>query len=420
MNEQPGRQTEVHPIAGVTAERMVELAGPLGWGDACRLLKLDEAVAAVRPFDFFARLDEAELTEVGKLAYECRWSPGVELFREGEEARKFCLLVEGQVALEMEIRLGPHSPPRRAVVEFMKPGDALGWSSLVAPFIYTKTAVAIQRTRALCLDSQALRNLMQRRPRVGMLVMDKTAALIASRLEHQSNMLLYFLSIISHELRAPLAAVENYLQVILSGYTGSLTQEQQTMLERSVLRLEETSGLIMGILDLARMYPEQIRQAFEPIDLHEVITEAVEDMQLGLKQKGLQLTLDVPRQLPQIVAAHGRLRQVLTNLLSNSIKFSPAGSQVRFVIRAQGDRLRMEVIDQGTGIPRDELDRIFEAFYRTHGAAETAGLGLGLSIVKRIVDAHRGRIWAESPYPPEGRGGSRFVVELPTNPLEAA
>jgi signal transduction histidine kinase len=204
--------------------------------------------------------------------------------------------------------------------------------------------------------------------------------------------------------------------VILSGYTGPLTQEQQAMLERSVLRLEEASGLITGVLDLARMQPEQIRQAFEPVDLHEVITEAVEDVQLGLKQKELELTLDVPPQLPRIIAAHGRLRQVLTNLLSNSIKFSPERSQVRLMVQTQGDRLQIEVIDQGMGIPRDELDRVFEAFYRTRGAAETAGLGLGLSIVKRIVDAHCGRIWAESPYPLEGRGGSRFVVELPTNP----
>ncbi len=418
MNEQPRKQAEIHPIAGVTAERMAELAGPLGWGDACRLLKLEEAVAAVRGFDFFVELDDAELTDISKLAYECRWSAGAELFHEGEEARNFCLLLEGQIALEMEVRLGPHSPPRRATVEFLQSGSALGWSSVVAPFIYTRAAVAVQPARALCLDSQALRNLMQRRPRVGMIVMDKITRLIASRLEHQSGMLLYFLSIISHELRAPLAAVENYLQVILSGYTGPLTPEQQTMLERSALRLEETSGLITGVLDLARMHPEQIRQAFEPVDLQEVITEAAEDVQLGLKQKGLKLTLDIPRRMPEIVAAHGRLRQVLSNLLSNSIKFSPAGSEVRLVVRTQGDKSRLEVIDQGAGIPRDELDRIFEAFYRARGAADTAGLGLGLSIVKRIVDAHRGRIWAESPYPPEGKGGSRFVVELPMNPCD--
>lgn len=415
MNEETRKQAQIHPIAGVTAERMAELAGPLGWGDACYLLSLDEAIAALHSLDFFAGLNDDELAKMGALAYECRWSAGTVIFHEGEEARNFCVLLEGQVALEKDVRLGPHSPPRHATVEFLHPGSAMGWSSLVSPFRYTKGAVAIRPTRALCLDGQAMRDLMQRRPRVGMVVMSCIARLIASRLEHQTAMLLYFLSIVSHELRAPLAAVENYLQVMLGGYAGPITQDQEMMLERSVLRLGAMTELITGVLDLARMRPEQVQQAFEPIDLEEVITEAVEDVQLRLKQKRMELTLDVPERLPRMVAAHGRLRQVLSNLLSNSIKFSPEGSRVQLVVRVQGDKLRIEVIDQGVGIPRDEIDRIFEAFYRTRGAAEIAGLGLGLSIVKRIVDAHEGRIWAESPYPPKSKGGSRFVVELPMN-----
>jgi signal transduction histidine kinase len=402
-------------MAGLTEQRMIELAGPLRGGDACRLLSLDEAVAALRNFDLFAGLSDDELAEIGALTYECHWSAGAVIFHEGEEAYNLCLLLAGQVALDKEVRLGPHSPPRHATVEFIQAGNAMAWSSLVPPFQYTRGAVTTHPTRALCLDGQALRDLMLRCPHVGMVVMSKIASLIKSRLKHQTNMLLYFLSIVSHELRAPLAAVENYLQVMLNGYAGPITQDQEMMLERSVLRLGEMSELITGVLDLARMQPEQIRQAFEPVDLQEVITEAVEDVQIRLKQKGLALILDVPQRLPRIVAAHSRLRQVLSNLLSNAVKFSPEGSKVQLVVRGQGDTLRMEVIDQGLGIPRDELDHIFTAFYRTRGAADTAGLGLGLSIVKRIVGAHEGRIWAESPYPPEGKGGSRFVVELPTN-----
>jgi len=418
MNERLRERHEVHPLAGMTPEHMAELAGPLGWGDYCRMLTLDEAIVALRSFDLLAGFSDAELAEVGKLTYECNWSAGTVIFHETEAARNFCLLVVGQIALERDVRLGPHSPPRQATIEFLGPGSALAWSSLIPPFQYSKTAVAIQPTRALCIDGQAFRDWMLRNPHLGVDVMNKIAALIASRLEHQTNMLLYFLSVVSHELRAPLAAVENYLQVMLSGYTGPLSQEQQTMLERSVLRLGETSELITGVLDLARMQPEQIQQAFEPVDLHEVIAEAVEDVQLRLKQKRMELWPKVPERLPRIVAGHGRLRQVLSNLFSNAIKFSPEGSVVQFVVRVQQDKVQMEVIDQGIGIPRDELDHIFEAFYRAPGAAETAGLGLGLSIAKRVVDAHRGRIWAESPYPPGGSGGSRFVVELPLNPWD--
>jgi len=417
MDEQPKTDAEEHPIAGVTAERMAELAGPLGWGDSCRLLSIDEALAALRSHEFFAALTDAELEQVARLAYECHWSAGTVIFREREEARNFCLVLEGQVALEKEVRLGPHSPARQATVEYLKPGDMMGWSSLVHPYLYTQSAVIIRPTRALCLDGQALRALMQRFPHVGLVVMNRVAQVIRSRLEHQGSMLLYFLSIISHELRAPLAAVENYLQVMLSEYAGPLNSEQRTMLERSVVRLTETSELISGVLDLARMHPEQIQQGFEPVDLQEIITEAVEDVQLRMKQRGIQLEQDVPESLPGLVAAHGRLRQVVSNLLSNAVKFSPEGSRVRLVVRPQGEKVRIEVIDEGVGIPHDELDNIFLAFYRVRDTAATAGLGLGLSIVKRIVDAHRGRIWAESPYPPQGKGGSRFVVELPVNPL---
>lgn len=409
MDEQPKTQGEVHPIAGVTAQRMAELAGPLGWGDSCRLLRLDEAIAALRSHDFFAALTDAEVEEVAKLAYECRWSAGMVIFREKEEARNFCLLLEGQVALEKEVRLGPHSPARQATVEYLHPGDMMGWSSLVHPYLYTQSAVIIRPTRALCLDGQALRSLMQRFPHVGLVVMDKVAQVIRSRLEHQGSMLLYFLSIISHELRAPLAAVENYLQVMLSGYAGPLNDDQRTMLERSVLRLTETSELITGVLDLARMHPEQIQQGFEPVDLPEVLTEAVEDVQLRMKQRGIRLEQDVPESLPTLVAAHGRLRQVVSNLLSNAVKFSPERSRVQLVVRPQADKVRIEVIDEGVGIPQDELDNIFLAFYRIRDTAATAGLGLGLSIVKRIVDAHHGQVSVTS----ELNKGSTFTVCLP-------
>lgn len=415
MSQRQPASESIHPVAGVG---MALAEGPLGWGDSCRLLGIEEAVLLLRGFDLFAGLDDNEIGQVARLAHECTWRRGSVLFQEREEARNFCLLMEGQVALEKEVRLGPNSPARQATVEYVQPGGALAWSSLVAPYQYTKTAVAAQDVRALCFDGQSMRDLMRRSPRLGQLIMGRVAQVIKSRLSRQSDMLLYFLSIVSHELRAPLAAVQNYLQVMLSGYAGPLTSDQETMLERSVLRLDEMSALISGVLDLARMHPEQLQQAMEPVDLSEVVVEAVEDVQIRLKQKEQSLVLDAPDEFPELVAAHGRLRQVLSNLLSNAIKFSPQGSTVSLSVRSQAQGVRFEVIDQGPGIPRDEMPHVFEAFYRVQGSAEIAGLGLGLSIVKRIVDAHNGRIWVESPYPPGSRDGSRFVVELPWDPCQ--
>lgn len=413
MTDHVGKDNDIHPFAGVSAQRMAELGGPLGWGDSCRLLTVDEALPMLRNIDLFAGLSDRELRAVAELSHECTWREGAVLFKEAEVATNFCVLIEGQVALEKEVRLGPHSPSRQATVEFLAPGSALAWSSLVPPYQYTRGAVALQATKALCMDGQALRDLMQRETHLGLMVMNKVAALIKSRLVQQTEMLLYFLSIVSHELRAPLAAVENYLNVMLSGYAGPLSEDQELMLERSVLRLGEMDDLIVGVLDLARMQPEQIRQAFEPVHLGEVVYEAIEDVQLRIKQKDLRLVCQVPDQLPQVVGAHGRLRQMLSNLLSNAIKFSPDTATVQLLIEPHGDVLRIAVIDQGIGIPRDEQARIFDAFYRVSGTAETAGLGLGLSIVKRIVDAHDGRIWVESPYPSTAKSGSRFVVDLP-------
>lgn len=412
-DDRPTAEVEIHPVAGVTAQRLAELDGPLGWGDSCRRIAVEEAVSSLRQCELFAGLSDEDLVEIAKLTYECRWAKDSVLFHEREPARNFCVLTQGLVALEKEIRLGPHSAPRQARVEFMQPRDALAWSSLVAPYQYTKTAIAVQPTTALCMDGQSLRDLMARRPSMGVVLFSRVATIIKSRLETQSSLLLYFLSIISHELRAPLAAVENYLQVMLNGYAGPLTPDQQTMLERSVIRLSEMANLIAGVLDLARMHPEQIRQAFEEVDLQEVATQAIEDIELRMRQKRINLVVDACDPWPTLLAAHGRLRQVISNLLSNAVKFAPEGSTVWLVVRTKDSWVQLEVIDQGPGVPREELQHIFEAFYRVSGTAETAGLGLGLSIVKRIVDAHNGRIWAESPYPAGGRGGARFVVELP-------
>jgi signal transduction histidine kinase len=163
------------------------------------------------------------------------------------------------------------------------------------------------------------------------------------------------------------------------------------------------------------MRPEQIQSDFQPVVPNEVLVESLEDVQLQAKDKKIDLEVDVPVELPEIVCAPSRLRQVFTNLLGNAIKFTPERSRVTLRVTDGGDHLRAEVTDSGLGIPADDLPHIFEDFYRS-SSAEAPGLGLGLAIVKRIVDAHNGRIWIESPYPPGGQGGTRFVLILPKDP----
>ncbi len=373
-------------------------------------------VEELRSFALFEKLSDAELTRIVPLSRREARERGTFVCREGDKAVTLCLVVRGKVALEKMIRLSPRSRPRPATLEILQAGDGFGWSTLVEPHFYTKSAISLGQVELLCIDGEGLQQLVSEDHHIGYQLMASLTKVVASRLKDATDTLSYFVSIISHELRAPIAAVDNYHQVMLGGYTGPLSQRQQVMMERCCVRLQELSDMLNSILDLARMRPEQIESDFTELSPQEVFVLSMEDVLLQAKEKAIGLQVDVPEDLPRIVGAPNRLRQVFTNMLSNAIKFTPAGGQVVFRAEDQPDHLRVEVIDTGSGIASEHMPHIFEAFYRPPDTEEK-GLGLGLSIVKRIVDAHRGKIIPESPYPPDGEGGTRMLLLLPKDPL---
>jgi signal transduction histidine kinase len=368
----------------------------------------------LRRFEIFAGFSDEEIVEIARLCHEESFAEGDVLFDEGESAEKLFLFLAGKVSLETKVQLGRSGSARRATVSVVGPSQVAGWSSLIAPHQYTSTGVCVEPGRALVLKGEEVRQFIYRHPASGLLFMDVIASTISSRLRDSTTTLTYFLSVISHELKSPLAAVENYLQVMLGGFTGELTAKQRRMLERCVLRVIDLRGLISDILDLARMRPEQIQADFEWIDPSEPGTQAIEDVRLAASQRGIELQVDAPAEFRQIVAARRRLRQLFTNLLSNAIKFSPEGGTVILRARDEAENLVVEVLDQGPGIPAEELPLIFEDFFRGRNAGEVSGSGLGLSIAKKIVEAHHGAIWAESPYA-EAKSGAKFTATIPRN-----
>jgi len=373
-------------------------------------------IQLLRPLSLFGRLSDAELARIAPLCQLEVRERGRLICQEGTDADALYVLLKGKVALEKMIQLSPRSRPRPATLEVLQKGGIFGWSALVEPHIYTKSALGLCPVELLRVDGQGLRRLLEEDHRIGHEMMSNLTAVVASRLQDAMDTLSYFVSIISHELRAPIAAVDNYLQVILGGYTGPLNPQQQTMMERCCVRLQELSDMLSSILDLARMRPEQIEADFTKTAPHEVFLLSLEDVQLSAKEKEIDLQTLLPEDLPEIVGAPNRLRQVFTNLLTNAIKFTPVGGWVCLRAEDQPDHLRVEVVDNGPGIAAEYMPHIFDAFYRPPDTEEK-GLGLGLSIVKRIVDAHRGKIIPESPYPPEGTKGTRMVVLLPKDPL---
>lgn len=373
----------------------------------------------LRRFDLFKKLGDEELAELGKLCRKRHWDPGAKLFDEGDPADRLYLVLEGKISLEKRVELGRSGSSRKATVSIRGPGNTVGWSSLVEPWTYTLSAVCIEPSTLLAIEGADLRGFETNHPEVEVKLMNAVAMLVRGRMEDTTHTLTYFLSIIAHELKSPLAAVENYLEVMLGGFAGEFNDRQQRMLERSELRVRELRNLIGGILDLARMRPEDIQADFMWCEPAEVITEAVEDVRLAAQEKGIELKVEIQTQPDQIVGACRRLRQVFSNLLSNAIKFSPEGGVVTLRIREEPDQLVVEVLDEGIGIPADAQEHIFQDFFRAQNVGDVGGTGLGLSIVKKIVDAHQGRIWFESPYA-AGKPGTKFTVVIPSNLATAA
>lgn len=231
-----------------------------------------------------------------------------------------------------------------------------------------------------------------------------------SNLEEDKKKFLRFVSMAAHDLKAPLAAIQSFLRVMLDGYVGELNEKQRHMIERSSLRITELLKLISDLLDIPRIEMGQLVQEMQDVSIDTIINNFVEEGSSLAKQKGLTLSVDIAPNSPTIKGSPSRLQQVIVNLVNNAIAYTKEGS-VAIRARKTDAELLIEVMDTGCGIPAEELNRVFEDFFRGSNT-EARGTGLGLSISKRIIEAHGGRIWLESPNPESGKG-SKFSFTLP-------
>jgi signal transduction histidine kinase len=157
------------------------------------------------------------------------------------------------------------------------------------------------------------------------------------------------------------------------------------------------------------------------MSLGDAVKDSVELLRPLAAKRGIQLELGLPSQPVEVLGSRTRLKQVMSNLIGNAVKFTPPGGEVHVYLKLEDVHARVEVADTGIGISAKDLPRIFDEFYRGEAAEapgdqdiETKGVGLGLSICRKIIEAHGGRIWAESPCPDTGKG-SLFVFTLPQN-----
>jgi signal transduction histidine kinase len=368
----------------------------------------------------------------------------------GASYRIFSITMEGRSV--GRVVLGPYLPaetrePPRSLLRLAPQVDASqAWSALdQMPRLTGEQASALTQHLRSVLEVMVFaghRALVTSQVHVGSIreayreLKAKNAELARSyeRLQELDRLKSNFLATVSHELKTPLTSIIGYSEMLSEGIGGALTGEQQEFVRVIRERGEQLLSLITSLLDLAKL--EQgtaIPIAPGSVSLAALATEVAATFLPNARRKGVQLKVLGDPNAPDARGDRERLRQVLTNLVDNALKFTPAGGEVSVHVRpvppldggtAGGDEpglailgpaaqdVELRVSDTGVGIPPSEQDRVFDAFYQVDSGTTRAygGAGLGLAIVKRIVESHGGRIFIE----PDGETtGTTVVVQLP-------
>jgi signal transduction histidine kinase len=243
---------------------------------------------------------------------------------------------------------------------------------------------------------------------------------LADQLEHTNEKLrvldqqkTQFVSLASHQLRAPLTAIKGYLSMILEGDYGEIKGEQREMVERVEKSADNLVTIVGDFLDVSRIEQGTMRYEWSDFDSKPLVEIVYHEQQSTAEKKGLKLNLNIEEHMTyKLQGDMNKIKQVFTNLADNSIKYTPKGEVSISLSRPSPKIIRFEIKDTGIGISSEALPKLFEKFSRAEGANDVnvIGTGLGLFVAKEMIKAHKGgKIWAES----EGLGkGSKFIVEL--------
>jgi len=241
-----------------------------------------------------------------------------------------------------------------------------------------------------------------------------------------------FLAMISHELRTPLTSIIGYSEMLTEGMAGDMSVEQKEYVGTIREKGEQLLELISSLLDISKIDAGAFDIGLEPYSMRDAIAVSQSSVAPALKKKGLTLNVKIASDVGELHGDYKKIVQVITNLLSNALKFTPAGGKIDVSVRMfeterrySGDAggrfggarekfVRVDVSDTGIGIPADKIEQVFKAFYQVDNSftREYGGVGLGLAIVKSFVDAHGGEVWVESN---EG-SGTTFSILLPPRP----
>lgn len=257
------------------------------------------------------------------------------------------------------------------------------------------------------------------------------------KLEKLEKLKSEFISIVSHELRTPLTSIKNSLDIMLTGKTGEITSVQDNFLTIAKRNVDRLSGIINDLLDLSKIEAGKMEYRFKPLDIAEPIEFVISTFATVAEKKNIKLTINISHEIPQIYGDINKIEQILSNLISNAIKFTPENGEVKISAQEinansidisllyqdtssvntrvkntlKGNYVKITVEDTGIGIKDTDIPKVFDKFQQIESSLsrEVGGTGLGLPIAKQLVEAHRGELWLES----EIHKGSQFSFILP-------
>jgi len=207
-----------------------------------------------------------------------------------------------------------------------------------------------------------------------------------------------FISSVSHELRTPLTSIKGYAAILLAGKLGSVPDEIKNRLEKINRHSDELVHMVNDLLDISRIESGKVNMNMESLELKYISDKVADLLSEQLKTKNITFSSNIPDNCQKILADRSQIERVFINVVGNALKFTPEKGKISISAHRSGRIIQIDVSDNGFGIPEDAQEKIFEEFFRVENTInqEVKGTGLGLTLVKHIVEAHQGRIWVKS------------------------
>ncbi|MEA3560679.1 MAG: GAF domain-containing sensor histidine kinase [Candidatus Omnitrophota bacterium] len=301
---------------------------------------------------------------------------------------------------------------KEAAIGFILAGNSLPYAKLtegdmeVLSILASQIAVAVENTRLyrkIWKSHQELETRVKQRTR--------ELARANEELKKLNKMKSDFVSAVSHELRTPLTSIKGYASIVMNEKLGKLNSHQKERLAKIDKYSNNLTDLINGLLDISRIESGRVSMEIKQLEIKNMINGVIDILDLQLQEKGIKLKVVIPPDVKYVRGDKGQLERVLINLLGNAVKFIPDDGKITVIVHDKDNYIQIDVVDTGIGIIPGDLPKVFDEFYRTDNPInlKKKGSGLGLSLVSRIIEAHKGKIWVKS----ELGKGTTFSFTLP-------